>query len=67
MNLSGLDDLRLRLGRYLLIGVTVVLAFFLLLSLARIGIVYWLWSTVETWVTVRLGLDYYPAQLATTQ
>lgn len=39
---------------------------FVLLALLRIGIVFWLYSTIETWVTVRLGLDYYATQLLTS-
>ena len=54
-----------RVAKYLLIGITIVLLFFLLLAFLRVGLVYWLWSTVETWVTVRLGLDYYASQLIT--
>ena len=54
-----------RAAKYLLIGVTILLVFFFLLAFLRVGIVYWLWSTVDTWVTVRLGLDYYAAQLLT--
>ncbi len=63
-DLFGRESLN-RVAKYLLIGVTILLLFFFLLAFLRIGLVYWLWSTVETWVTVRLGLDYYASQLLT--
>ncbi len=55
-----------RIAKYVLTAITVLLILFLILSLFRVGLVYWLWSSVETWVTVRLGLDYYATQLITT-
>lgn len=66
MNAQTFDIFRYRFAKYILIGITALLALFLLLAIFRIGFIYWLWSTVETWVTVRLGLDYYAAQLVTT-
>jgi hypothetical protein len=66
MSWEAIDQTRLKLTRYFLTGITVLLILFLLLAFARIGFIFWLWSTVETWVTVRLGLDYYAAQLVTT-
>ncbi|MCY7376623.1 MAG: hypothetical protein LH472_11730 [Pyrinomonadaceae bacterium] len=30
------------------------------------GVFYFFYTTVENWITARLGLDYYPAQLLTT-
>lgn len=55
-----------RIAKYVLTAITVLLIVFLLLSIFRVGLIYWLWSSVETWVTVRLGLDYYATQLLTT-
>ena len=54
-----------RVSRYILIGVTAVLVLLLLLALLRVSIGFWLWSTVETWATVRLGLNTDAAQLVT--
>lgn len=65
MDAQTFDIFRYRFAKYILIGVTILLVLFLLLAFARIGFIFWLWSTVETWVTVRLGLDYYAAQLLT--
>lgn len=59
------SDLLQRISRYVLIGVTAVLVLLLLLALLRISIGFWLWSTVETWAIVRLGLDTDAAQLVT--
>jgi signal transduction histidine kinase len=49
-----------------LIGLGFVLAFFVILSFFQIGIIYWVYATVETWVTSRLGFDYYLASLVAT-
>lgn len=65
MDTQTFDIFRYRFAKYILIGITALLALFLLLAFLRIGFIFWLWSTVETWMTVRLGLDYYAAQLAT--
>ena len=59
------SDLFRRISKYILIGITAVLVLLLLLAVLRISFGFWLWSTVETWVTVRLGLDSDAAQLAT--
>ncbi len=53
------------IAKYVLIAITALVVIFLVLAFLRVGLVYWLWSTVDTWVTVRLGLDYYAAQLLT--
>ena len=66
MILNSISEATHRIGRLILLATTAVLSLFLLLALLRIGLIYWLYSTVEEWVTVRLGLDYYGAQLATT-
>ena len=55
-----------RVSRYVFIGVAVLLVLLLLLALLRVSIGFWLWSTVETWATVRLGLDSDATQLVTT-
>lgn len=53
-------------ARVLLIIISVVAIFCLLLSFARIGIGAWMYAGVEDWVTVKLGFDYYLANLAAT-
>lgn len=60
-----LSDLLRRISRYVFIGIAVLLVLLLLLTLFRVSIGFWLWSTVETWATVRLGLDSDAAQLVT--
>ncbi len=66
MYLNGLSRNGYRVSRIVLSAVTAALVILILLAVLRIGLVYWLYSTAEDWVTVRLGLDYYTAQLATT-
>lgn len=66
MTLNSIREASYRIGRLVLLAITAVLLLFVLLAVLRIGLIYWLYSTVEEWVTVRLGLDYYGAQLATT-
>lgn len=66
MYLNGLSRNGYRVSRIVLSAVTTALVILILLAVLRIGLVYWLYSTAEDWVTVRLGLDYYTAQLATT-
>lgn len=66
MSLNSMSQFSYRIGRMLLLIVTGVLAVFALLAVFRVGLIYWLNSTVEDWVTVRLGFDYYAAQLVTT-
>jgi hypothetical protein len=66
MDAQTFDLFRYRFVKYVLIFITALLVVFFLLAFLRIGFIFWLWSTVETWVTVRLGLDYYAAQLVTT-
>ena len=60
-----LSELLRKISKYVFIGVVAVLVLILLLAIFRISIGFWLWSTVETWATVRLGLDYDAAQLVT--
>lgn len=64
--MSGSENFGLRAGRAALIGLTAVLGLFVLLAFLRFGFVYWIYATVENWVTERLGFDYYLAQLTTT-
>lgn len=59
------SDLLRRISKYVFIGVAALLVLLLLLALFRVSIGFWLWSTVETWATVRLGLDSDAAQLVT--
>jgi hypothetical protein len=66
MSLNSMSQLSYRIGRMVLLVVTAVLAVFTLLAVFRVGLIYWLNSAVEDWVTARLGFDYYAAQLVTT-
>ena len=66
MFISNQSSLIERAGRILLYGATGFVALLALLALLRIGLYAWLYSSVEDWVTVRLGFDYYAAQLAAT-
>lgn len=59
-------DFSLRIGKIILIVATAVVALFVLLAFLRFGFIYWIYSTVEDWVTIRLGFDYYVAQLIAT-
>lgn len=61
-----LSDLLRRISKYIFIAVAALLVLLLLLALLRVSIGFWLWSTVETWATVRLGLDSDATQLVTT-
>ena len=45
--------------------VSSVLAIIALLSVLRAGFAFWLYSYIGQWVTIRLGLDYYVAELLT--
>jgi hypothetical protein len=46
-----------RIIRWILIGISAVVVTMLLLSLARVGLIAWFYSTVKTWTIVRLGFD----------
>ena len=59
------SDLLRQISRYIFIGIAALLVLLLLLALFRVSVGFWLWSTVETWATVRLGLDSDAAQLVT--
>lgn len=59
-------SLRQRFSRLVLYGIFAALAIAALLLLVRFGFYAWVYLTVEEWATVRLGLDYYAAQLAAT-
>ena len=48
------------------IVLTAILVLFVLLAFLRFGFVYWIYSTVEDWATVRLGFDYYVSNLIAT-
>jgi len=51
--------------KWILSIVTILIIAYFVLSFFRIGLIFWLYSRIEAWVTVRLGLDYYPAQALT--
>ncbi len=58
--------MRYRITRLILTGLTILVVLFVFLAFLRVGIGFWLYSKIDTWATVRLGLDYYAAQLVTT-
>jgi len=53
-------------GKIILICLTAVLGLFVLLAFLRFGFIYWIYSMVEDWATVRLGFDYYVSNLIAT-
>ena len=59
-------DFSLQIGKIALIATTVIVAVFVVLAFLRFGFIFWIYSSVEDWTTVRLGFDYYLAQLAAT-
>lgn len=64
--LNKLKNAGLSVGKTAAIVLTVVIVLFVLLSFLRFGFVYWIYSTVENWTTVRLGFDYYLSNLIAT-
>ena len=54
-----------RTVKFVIATVSSVLAIIALLSVLRAGFAFWLYSHIGQWVTVRLGLDYYAAELLT--
>lgn len=56
----------LQIRKALLIAALSVVLLFIGMAFLRFGFIYWIYSTVEDWVTVRLGFDYYIAQLVAT-
>ncbi|MGC2238420.1 MAG: hypothetical protein WA584_19855 [Pyrinomonadaceae bacterium] len=64
--LTFVRNLKLRVGRIILIGLTMVLALFGFLAFLQFGFIYWIYTVVENWITVRLGFDYYLAGLFAT-
>jgi hypothetical protein len=59
-------DSSLSAGKIVLIGLTTIFALFVLLAFLQLGFVYWVYTTVETWTTARLGFDYYLSNLLAT-
>jgi len=65
MNSNGLQNFVMKLSKLFLIAATALMALFALLTLFRLALGFWIYAAVEDWVTTRLGLDYYAAQLVT--
>jgi hypothetical protein len=54
------------LGKIVLIISTSIIGIFVLLAFFRFGVVYWIYASVENWIAVRLGFDYYVSNLLAT-
>jgi hypothetical protein len=54
-----------RIAKFVIILLSAVVAIVALFSVLRAGFAFWLYSHVGQWVTIRLGLDYYAAELLT--
>lgn len=51
--------------KFIIALISSVIAVIALFSVLRAGFAFWLYSHIGQWVTVRLGLDYYAAELLT--
>lgn len=56
----------LSVGKLLAIGLSVSFALFVLLAFLQFGFIYAIYASVENWVAVRLGFDYYISNLIAT-
>jgi hypothetical protein len=59
-------DASFSFGKIVLIISTSIIGLFALLAFFRFGLVYWIYASVENWITVRLGFDYYVSNLLAT-
>lgn len=55
--------MRYTIFKWILLLLSIVFVGFVLFSVVRVGLVFGLYAYITSWVTVRLGLDYYIAQL----
>lgn len=53
----------LSLSKVLLIFFLEVFALFVLFAFAQFGFIYWIYISIDNWVAVRLGFDYYVSSL----
>jgi hypothetical protein len=54
-----------RTAKFVIALISSIVAIIALFSVLRAGFAFWLYSHIGQWMTVRLGLDYYAAELLT--
>jgi hypothetical protein len=64
--METIKNLGLSAGRILLLAFVAVCLLLVALGFLRVGLIYWIYVTVEDWAAVRLGFDYYISNLAAT-
>lgn len=64
--IGAFKNYNLNFGKILVIAVSVVIALFVLLAFLQFGSIYAIYASVEDWVAVRLGFDYYISNLIAT-
>lgn len=64
--LTVAGKLDLSVIKIVLIALTAIFALFVLLAFLRFGFIFWIYSMIEDWTTVRLGFNYYVSNLIAT-
>lgn len=62
MNQQFLKNLREGFTKWFILAISIVILFFAVLAILRIGFAFTIYTAVANWVTVRLGFDYYVAE-----
>lgn len=58
-----MDIFNNRIVKRIILVITIIVAVLAFVSILRAGLALWLYSYIAKWATVRLGLDYYLAEL----